>query len=178
MEIVSYASLSNDIQKEYLNQIKEIFFACSSIKTFKDSDHRESFFQKWCGDYLEYSSREFFLCLIDKRVAGYLSGHLNSKEALSKFIIPGPETFEDCFERFPAHFHINCSPNHQGKGIGRKLVEHYLSELNNYGVDGVHLITSTDANNLGFYRALGFEHEVSRPFKKHELLLMGREIIA
>lgn len=178
MEIVSYDSLDSDIQSKYLVDIKDIFFKCTSIKSFKDNNHKEEFFMKWCGDYLKTSPRSFYLCVLDNETVGYLSGHANSKKALSDFVIPGPEVFEDCFDKFPAHFHINCSPNHQGKGIGRKLVEHYLFELNNSGVNGVHLITSTDADNLGFYRALGFQHEVSRPFKSHNLLLMGREIIA
>ncbi len=178
MEIVSYASLSKDIQEKYLKEIKEIFYTCSSIKEFKDDNHKETFFNKWCGDYLKFSPDYFYLYLIEKKVAGYLSGHMNSEEALENFIIPGPELFKDCFERFPAHFHINCSPHHQGKGVGRKLVEHYLHELNCSRIDGVHLITSTDADNLGFYRALGFEYEVPRPFKSHELLLMGRAISA
>lgn len=178
MEIVSYAKLSKDIQEKYLKEIKEIFFECSSIKVFKDDEHRESFFYKWCGDYLALSPQSFFIYLINDKVAGYLSGYIDSKSALEKFLIPGPEIFEDCFDKFPAHFHINCSPNHQGKGIGRSLVEHYLTELNDSGVNGVHLITSTDADNLGFYRALGFEFEVPRSFKSHELLFMGKAIIA
>lgn len=178
MEIVSYANVSKDIQNKYLEEIKEIFFSCSSIKSFKDESHRESFFNKWCGDYLRLSPQAFYIYIINNKVAGYLSGYKDSKHALEKFIIPGPEIFEDCFEKFPAHFHINCCPHHQGKGIGRSLVEHYLAELNSSGVNGVHLITSTDADNLGFYRALGFEFEVPRPFKSHELLLMGKANLA
>lgn len=178
MEIVSYASISKDIQSKYISDIREIFFSCSSVKEFSDNEQKDRFFNKWCGDYLKLSPDNFYLYLSNNEVAGYLSGHKNSIQALDEFIIPGPELFKDCFEKFPAHFHINCSPRHQGKGIGRKLVEHYLHELNCSRIDGVHLITSTDADNLGFYRALGFEYEVPRPFKSHELLLMGREIFS
>ncbi|WP_127717510.1 GNAT family N-acetyltransferase [Halobacteriovorax sp. HLS] len=178
MEIVSFEKIEQAQIEDILSQVKTIFFECSSLKNFRDDEHRESFFNKWCGDYLKLEKNHFYLAMDGREVLGYLSGHLNSKEALENFIIPGPEIFEDCFEKFPAHFHINCSPHHQGRGIGRRLVEHYTRELSESSINGVHLITSTDADNLGFYRALGFTCEVLRPFKSFELLLLGKEINA
>ena len=178
MDIISFSLIDNDIKKTVADQIKDIFYTCSSIKNFRDDCHKESFFTKWCGDYLQNNTDKVYGASNNAQVAVYISGHLNSYEALDRFIIPGPEVFKDCFEKFPAHFHINCAPNHQGKGVGRKLVEHYVQQLDETNVSGVHLITSTDANNLGFYRALGFDNEVLRPYKSHELLLMGKEISA
>jgi ribosomal protein S18 acetylase RimI-like enzyme len=178
MEIVSFDQIDCDIQEKTISQIKDIFFSCSSVKNFRDENHQSSFFNKWCGDYLSKSPMHFYIALEEESVVGYLSGSLDSIEALDNFIIPGPEVFKDCFEKFPAHFHINCAPNHQGKGIGRKLVDHYVQQLSKTSINGVHLITSTDADNLGFYRALGFTSEVLRPFNSHELLLMGKEISA
>lgn len=178
MEIVSFNQIDCDIQQKTISEIKDIFYSCSSVKNFRDSDHKDSFFNKWCGDYLSKSSEQFYIAFEENTVVGYLSGFLNSKEALEDFVIPGPEVFEDCFDKFPAHFHINCAPNHQGKGIGRKLVDHYVQRLSATSINGVHLITSTDADNLGFYRALGFTNEVLRPFNSHQLLLMGKEISA
>ncbi|OUR97941.1 hypothetical protein A9Q84_07025 [Halobacteriovorax marinus] len=178
MEIISFNQLDTHIQKQYTEEIKAIFFECTSVKNFRDEEHRATFFNKWCGDYLKLSPRNFYLAISANEVAGYLSGHLDSELALSEFEIPGAAEFTEYYEQYPAHFHINCAPRHQGKGIGRKLIEHYVSRLSESSIEGVHLITSTDANNLGFYRALGFDKEILRPFNKVELLLMGREISA
>jgi ribosomal protein S18 acetylase RimI-like enzyme len=178
MEIIAFSQLDNEIKEIVTKQIRDIFFSCTSIKTFRDQEHKDSFFSKWCGDYLANGPESFYVAIEGGAVIGYLSGYADSSEALNSFVIPGPEVFKDCFDKFPAHFHINCAPNHQGKGIGRKLVEHYVQQLNTTQVSGVHLITSTDADNLGFYRALGFNKEVLRPYKSHELLLMGKEIVA
>ena len=176
MKIISFDQLDLNIHKETLLNIKEIFYLCSSVKDFKDFEHKEAFFKKWCGDYLQKSPSNFYIALDGNIVVGYLSGFLDSKEGLNNFLIRGPELFKDCFDKFPAHFHINCSPNHQGKGIGRLLVDYYIQQLSKSSINGVHLITSTDADNLGFYRALGFTNEVARSFNSHQLLLMGKEI--
>lgn len=178
MEIISFDQNDPHIQKVHKEQIKSIFFACTSVKTFRDDSHRTSFFNKWCGDYLKLSPDNFYLALIGDEVVGYLSGHLDSELALREFEIPGALEFKEYYDQYPAHFHINCAPHHQGKGIGRKLIEYYVSKLKESSIEGVHLITSTDADNLGFYRALGFDKEILRPFNNVELLLMGQEISA
>lgn len=174
MEIKKLSNLENE--ESLITQVKEIFYLCSSLKTFMSKQHKDDFFQKWCGDYLKYCPDQFYLAMDNGKVLGYLSGHLNSIEALKNFVIPGPELFMDCFESFPAHFHINCHPDGQGKGIGRSLVEFFTAVLVEKKISGVHLITSTDANNLGFYRALKFDNEFIRPLRKVELLLMGKEL--
>ena len=58
---------------------------------------------------------------------------------------------------FPSHLHIDLLPEGQGRGLGRRLMEHLLDALRVDSSPGVHL--GVDARNVravGFYRALGF----------------------
>ncbi|KAJ7071332.1 acyl-CoA N-acyltransferase [Mycena amicta] len=58
----------------------------------------------------------------------------------------------------PAHLHIDILPSHQGKGWGRKLIEHAAQYLQSEGIDGVWLIMNP-RNIAGgkFYQKLGFK---------------------
>lgn len=58
---------------------------------------------------------------------------------------------------YPAHLHINLDEAARGKGLGRKLMEAYLSQLRSLGIPGVHL-TTTDHNQAAccLYERLGF----------------------
>ena len=138
-------------------QLKKIFFDNSMIKAFKNLDEREKFFNRWCGQYLKEYPTQFYLALIENRLVGYLAGHTDSKKALNEFNLPGHELFQEYFDQYPAHLHINCDVNHQGMRIGRKLMTTFMDELKDKGIAGVHIITSIGAKNSGFYAALGFD---------------------
>lgn len=157
-------------------QLEKIFFDNSLIKTFKNSDEREKFFNRWCGQYLKDYPTQFYLALIEKRLVGYLAGHTDSKKALSEFQIPGYDLFEEYYDQYPAHLHINCDVNHQGMGIGKKLMMAYIDELRDKGIAGVHIITSIGAKNSGFYAALGFDIVDFREFKGSKLIMMGKKL--
>ena len=55
---------------------------------------------------------------------------------------------------YPAHLHVNVDAGHRLSGVGRRLVEQYLVDLQSAGVPGVHLICGADP--LEFYRRLEF----------------------
>lgn len=59
--------------------------------------------------------------------------------------------------RFPAHLHINLLESARGHGVGRKLLERFLMQLEAQGVPGVQLST-TDRNEAAvhLYERLGF----------------------
>jgi GNAT superfamily N-acetyltransferase len=57
-------------------------------------------------------------------------------------------------ERYPAHLHINLSPELQGQGRGALLLDAYFAELRRTGVPGVHLYCGPGP--LRFYEANGF----------------------
>jgi len=177
MKIYPLKSLDSKNQEKVVSKIKEIFFLCTSVKSFRDQEHKDNFFEKWCGCYLKNYPDSFLIAFFDDKVVGYLSGAHDSIRSLKDLSIPGASVFEDLYETYPAHFHINCHPDSQGKGVGRLLIESFIEQVSRFGLKGTHLITSTDANNLGFYRKLGFEDEYAREYKGMELLMMGRHLL-
>lgn len=62
-------------------------------------------------------------------------------------------------DEYPAHFHIDLLPGHQGRGYGRALIENMLiRSLSRAGVPGVHLtLDPANASAQAFYSAVGFE---------------------
>ncbi|WP_432574342.1 GNAT family N-acetyltransferase [Kineococcus sp. SYSU DK005] len=74
---------------------------------------------------------------------------------------PGPRPYLHGRGAHPAHLHIDLLPRVQGRGLGRRLVEHLLVQLAGRGVPGVHLGVSTrNAGAVAFYRRLGFRELV------------------
>lgn len=58
---------------------------------------------------------------------------------------------------WPAHLHIDVLPDAQGRGHGRRLVEHLLDALRAQGVPGVMLGVDPENHRArAFYRHLGF----------------------
>jgi len=59
--------------------------------------------------------------------------------------------------KYPAHFHINILPGHQGEGIGKKLLSAFETMIRSERIQGMH-ITTTSANKdaIGFYKHLGY----------------------
>ncbi len=60
-------------------------------------------------------------------------------------------------DRYPSELHIDLLPEAQGRGWGRRMIEHLLTSLGDAGSIGVHLGTSTaNTRAIAFYRRLGF----------------------
>ena len=157
----------------HFDAIKEIFFLCSSRKKFESNFEKEVFFNRWTTYYVEFCPDEILVAVDEKGiVAGYLMGCSDSLKAEKKISeqLPAYSVFSDLFEEYPSHFHINCHPNFQGQGIGTKLLQHYCLAQNK----GVHLVTSTDAKNIEFYRRNGFTYSSTRKWKGINLLFLGR----
>ncbi len=58
---------------------------------------------------------------------------------------------------FPAHLHIDILPHLQGRGLGRSLMETFISAVKEKGAEGVHLgVDGRNTHAYGFYEALGF----------------------
>lgn len=60
-------------------------------------------------------------------------------------------------EDYPAHLHINVAEGWRGRGLGRRLMNAYLDQLQRQAIRGVHLNT-TSANEAAcaLYEKLGF----------------------
>ena len=155
-------------------QIEEIFFEASSRKEFDSEERRQSFYKRWCKDYQDYYSDEFFLLMEGNKLLGYLSGCSNSHESLTKLEVPGLSVFADLFNDFPAHLHINFHHDARGSGLGSILVNHYIEWLRSRHCKGLHLVTGRESKNRVFYERLGFNHHDEREFKGMQLFFMGK----
>lgn len=164
----------NIVQKTaVLFQVENIFFESSSLKSFSSPERKAAFYKRWCGDYQTYYADEFFIAMKDEKVLGYLSGCSDSNKAARIIEVPGFLVFQDLFNQYPAHLHINFHPEARGLGLGTRLVEHYKSFLREKAVIGLHLVTSPGVQNVGFYERLNFNFNETREFNQIALYFMG-----
>lgn len=66
--------------------------------------------------------------------------------------------------QYPAHLQINIQQGYRAAGVGRRLIDAYLEQVRQLGVDGVHL--DTTSHNLAachLYEKMGFQLLESRP---------------
>ena len=159
-------------------QIEDIFFTASPRQDFPNSAARCKFFEDWTGYYREKASDRIFLSFQGGEMTGYLMGCFDSLSAADFFqALPVYRVFEDLFDAYPAHFHINCREDHQSKGQGSALVAAFLAACRKAdasgAIPGVHVVSAPGAPNLGFYRRLGFEEIARRPHDGRERLFMG-----
>ncbi len=66
--------------------------------------------------------------------------------------------------QYPAHLHINVDHQWRGYGIGHRLIQIYLDQLQREGIPGVHLgTTSENETACRLYKQLGFKLLDSKP---------------
>lgn len=178
IDIVTYDRLQGAEAEAARGEIREIFFLSAARQDFADPDEREAFAARWLDHYLAAQPGRLFLARWSGGgLAGYLTGCADSRGAEALYrSIPHYGLFEDLFESFPAHLHINCRPEARGRGIGGRLVAAFASRLSEEGVPGVHVVTAPEARNVGFYRRRGFDLEETRRAAARFLLFMGRRL--
>ncbi len=72
---------------------------------------------------------------------------------------------------------IAVSPHHQGKGLGRRLMDHAETLASTSGHSGIKLYTNKlFAGNVKFYRQLGYQVEREENFKNGITVYMHKEI--
>ncbi len=121
----------------------------------------QAFAERWVGPYERFLPGWTLRALRKGRVAGYLTGCPDTRSLL-RFAGPGSEPAAAAPARlrrlvlrhYPAHLHMNVAPAFQGKGLGRRLIERYLSMLRRSGVRGVHLVCGEGPE--AFYMRKGF----------------------
>jgi GNAT superfamily N-acetyltransferase len=158
--------------------VEEIFFLSAARRDFATPDDRREFLDRWTGYYRECEPESLFLAIAPSgRVAGYLTGCVDSRAAARLYRdIPYFGLFEDYFEAYPAHFHINCHPRFRNRGIGTRLVEAYLERCARDGLSGVHVITAAAARNVAFYRRCGFDFSATRHWRGEDLLFLATRL--
>lgn len=175
MLINAFSDLSESQQTKRRKEIESIFFEAAAMKKFRDEVHRKNFFKRWCGVYLELFPQQFLLAIKEDRLLGYLSYNATSPLG-GELSQPGVEEFRDLYDKYPAHLHINCHADARGQGVGGALLNALEKRLQDFGVCGVHILTTEDQKNVGFYRKYGFNREVKRSYEGYELLFMGKKI--
>ncbi len=177
--MISLRRLSDSAIEPLGPEIEAIFFASAARRDFADGDARRAFRAAWLDPYrahwpdLLWIARE-----ADGAIAGYLAGCLDSRAAQALLAARQPDypLFADQFDRYPAHFHVNCRPDRRGRGIGAALVAAFAAQCRERGAPGLHLVTAAGARNVAFYRRQGFDREIARPAGGRPLLFLGRRL--
>lgn len=141
----------------------------------------------FCHLYFEYyriAAPELFLVARTEdsgaeRILGYVCALRDTREHRELHrLLPHIPLFDDLYDAFPAHFHINLAPEHRRSGTGGRLIAALERRLRKTGdVPGLHLVTSEGSRNVSFYRREGFTAEVARDDCTGEgprLLFMGK----
>jgi ribosomal protein S18 acetylase RimI-like enzyme len=97
-----------------------------------------------------------------------------SGDRVALHLIHHPPRADEAFVAdFPSHLHIDLLPEAQGRGDGRRLIDHVLDRLTAAGSPGVHLgVSPRNTRAIGFYRAIGFDELVND--ERH--LVFGRRL--
>lgn len=109
--------------------------------------------------YYDWAAREWF-----PKVAATLADPGPDKAKWTKgsdwarYEIHHPEfTYPEALHPYPAHGHIDLLPEVQGKGFGRRALEHVMAALRRDGARGMHLgVSPRNRGALAFYERLGF----------------------
>ena len=177
LSIVGYATLTGQRRAAADRTIDRIFFAASSVQSFRDAAHRAAFRWLWLGRYLAEEPAHAFVAFIGATPCGYLVGSLADPapraafRELSYFADFAAET-----ARFPAHLHINIDDEARGRGIGARLVEHFAAHASAHASPGVHVVTGAGMRNVGFYARLGFDEVARAPRNGGTVVMLGRAL--
>ena len=157
-----------------IEQIEKVFWETSK----NQANTAQSFIDRWLHIFLESPSRLLVTAKSQGQVVGYLVCEMKTKTApriweehkslrLFESTLP-PNDF--------AHFHMNVSPEFQGLGVGRKLLETLFKNLEERGETELYVVTGAHAPNVSFYLAVGFERLETKRLGESELLLLVRNL--
>src|SRR5690606_24657037 len=107
-----------------LASIEEIFFLTANIENFSSAQAREKFKHKYFGLYLERFPELVKVALAGEKILGYCLGSPYTDKSFYPYQAHLP-LFDDLYQQFPAHLHINLHPDAQGLGIGQKLFHYW-----------------------------------------------------
>ncbi len=158
------------------NDVRRICIETSGLPTEEEKD-RKFLFYMYNDYYIEFEPESCFVLTDDNDVAqGYVicaKNFVSYAENMEKFYLPRifqlghKYNFMARYEMFlhgiyknkyPAHLHIDISPNFQGKGGGTALVTALKEHLREHGVKGIMLSAGEgNKNAIAFYKKNGFK---------------------
>jgi GNAT superfamily N-acetyltransferase len=153
-----------------------IFFEASATRSFPDEATRLAFRDRWLGRYLNRFPHEAFLAFAPGgQVAGYIVGCLEDPVSHPLFHdIAYFALFSEPTLRYPAHLHINLSPEYRGFGIGQALIETFAFHASAHGVGGMHAVTGDGSRNNSFYERCGFQRLAEAEVSGKRLVFFAR----
>ena len=162
----------------YLGDIDDIFFTSSARRDFCSQEERHAFREMSLGRYIEKHRSSFFVALDDAgHAAGYLAGCLENPLALNHFNdVAYFHSINDLCRDYPAHLHVNVAARHRNRGLGTALVGQFAQWAKLNSVEGIHLVTSSTARSIPFYRRSGFVELITFPWNSETSVCMGRKL--
>lgn len=169
--------LDVDLTPERVAEIDRIFFESSNTKTFPSNAASAAFRERWLERYLMHDPAFAYLARDGEgRTIGYLVGAVDDPATASRFAdIPYFAALSAHTKLFPAHLHVNISPEFRNRGIGGRLIDCFVADAKAAGAAGVHVVTSAGAANVSFYNRKGFE-EVARAGTENDLVFLARSV--
>lgn len=175
--IVAYGAFEASRRAALVSDIDRIFFAASSVRSFRDAVHRAAFRHLWLGRYLAEEPGEAFVALCDGNVCGYLVGSLADPAPRVAFAeLDYFQAFAAETARFPAHLHVNVDDGARGRGVGARLVERFMVHARARGIAGVHIVTGAGMRNVRFYERLDFREVARAPRNGGTVVMLAREL--
>jgi GNAT superfamily N-acetyltransferase len=163
VNIVPFVEIASPQRERIAGEATEIFYETAYTRSFPSPEAKDEFHKRWFGHYLDTYPASFLLAL-DARggaAVGYLAGCIDSFSEAARVIIAGIPNYTPAFltaaRDYPSHFHINVKPGHQGQGVGRLLVEHFIRQCQASGSPGIHVVTGAASRAVKFYEGCGFK---------------------
>lgn len=163
-----------NFEEKFLAEMREIFFESSMKKSFLNEDEKNFFYQKYLGFYVEKLPSWIYVAF-DKKVLGYIVSSPASHDEELYSLQPHLKLFENLFDDYPAHLHINCHVETRGQGVGGQLIHAIFDKMKLNRVKGIHIMTVPQSENRNFYRKNDFLFETQSLFNGTPLLFMGKK---
>jgi GNAT superfamily N-acetyltransferase len=110
-------------------------------------------------------------------LVGYLAGCLENPITLNHFNdVAYFRSIEDICRDYPAHLHVNVAKRYRNRGLGTALVGRFVEWAKLHSLEGIHLVTSSTARSIPFYRRSGFTELRTFPWNVGTSVCMGRKL--
>jgi GNAT superfamily N-acetyltransferase len=165
--------------------IERIFFEAAGVRKFDSETERAEFRERWLGRYLTYDRALTHVAypaqqseaIVSPDMLGYVVGSHDDPARTLRFAdIPYFADLAAVTARYPAHLHINLTESARNRGVGGRLIEAFVGDVEAAGLPGVHVVTGARSRNVGFYTRLGFLERATATFNDNPVVLLGRDV--